>query len=105
MFDWLAELTRETLYLDSGMHISGNKELIIDKCRRIEEYNEVYMRLVAGGLYISIHGSDLRAYDFRTGGLVIRGYIEKIEFTERNKHNESENTRSGENKCSGEETL
>ena len=105
MFDWLAELTRETLYLDSGIHISDNKELILDNCRRIEEYNEVYMRLVAGGLYISIHGNGLRAFDFRTGGLVIRGYIEKIEFTERNKHNGSENTRSGENKRSGEETL
>ncbi len=105
MFEWLAALTRETLYLDSGIHISGNNELIIDNCRRIEEYNEVYMRLVSGELYISIHGNDLRAYDFRTGGLVIRGYIEKIEFTERNKHNESENKRISEDKRTGEKAL
>ena len=105
MFEWLAELTRETLYLNSGIHISDNNELIIDNCRRIEEYNEVYMRMVSGGLYISIHGNGLRAYDFRTGGLVIRGYIDKIEFTERNKHNEYEIKRIYEDKRTGEETL
>jgi len=101
MFEWLSELTRDTLYLNSGIHISDNKELIIDNCRRIEEYNEVYMRLVSGRLYINIHGSGLRAFDFRTGGLVIRGYIERIEFTERRKHNAAENKRLSEDKRTG----
>jgi sporulation protein YqfC len=90
MFEWLAELTRETLYLNTSIHISGNNELIIDNCQRIEEYNEVFMRLLSGGLYINIRGSDLRAYDFRTGGLVIRGCIESIEFTERSRRHENE---------------
>lgn len=90
MFEWLAELTRETLYLNTSIHISGNNELIIDSCQRIEEYNEVFMRLLSGGLYINIRGRNLRAYDFRTGGLVIRGCIENIEFTERSRHHENE---------------
>ena len=90
MFEWLAELTRETLYLNTSIHISGNNELIIDNCQRIEEYNEVFMRLMSGGLYIDIHGRSLRAYDFRTGGLVIRGCIENIEFTERSRRHENE---------------
>lgn len=90
MFEWLAELTRETLYLNTGIHISGNNELIIDNCQRIEEYNEVFMRLLSGGLYVDIRGNGLRAYDFRTGGLVIRGCIESIEFTERSRLNEAE---------------
>ncbi len=105
MFEWLAELTRETLYLNTSIHISGNNELIIDNCRRIEEYNEVYMRLISGGLYISIHGSDLRAFDFRTGGLVIRGSIEKIEFTERRKRHESEDTEPDKSKRKGKGAI
>ena len=105
MFEWFAELARETLYLNTSIHISGNNELIIDNCRRIEEYNEVYMRLVSGGLYISIHGNDLRAFDFRTGGLVIRGSIEKIEFTERRSLHESEDTKSGKSKRTGKEAI
>lgn len=90
MFEWLAELTRETLYLNTGIHISGNNELIIDNCRRIEEYNEVFMRLISGSLCVDIRGNGLRAYDFRTGGLVIRGCIEQIEFTERSSRHEAE---------------
>lgn len=101
MFEWLAELTRETLYLNTGIHISGNNELIIDNCQRIEEYNEVFMRLLSGGLYVDIRGNGLRAYDFRTGGLVIRGCIENIEFTERSRLNESENKKKNKDKCAG----
>ncbi|MCR4638209.1 YabP/YqfC family sporulation protein [Ruminococcus sp.] len=101
MFEWLAELTRETLYLDTSIHISGNKELIIDSCQRIEEYNEVFMRLLSGGLYVNIRGSNLRAYDFRTGGLVIRGCIESIEFTERSRRHETENEAKHKDKRKG----
>ena len=32
MFEWLSELAREKLYLSTGIHISGNKELITDNC-------------------------------------------------------------------------
>lgn len=85
MFEWLAELAREKLYLESNIHISGSNELVIDGCRRIEECNEVFMRLLSGSIYVNIHGCGLRAYDFRTGGLVVRGCIEKIEFEERSK--------------------
>ncbi len=99
MFEWLAELTRETLYLNTGIHISGNNELIIDNCQRIEEYNEVFMRLLSGGLYVDIRGNGLRAYDFRTGGLVIRGCIESIEFTERSRLHEAE--KKNKDKCAG----
>lgn len=103
MFERLAELAREKLCLESCIHISANNEFIIEGCRRIEEYNEVFMRFLADGIYINIHGNGLRAFDFRTGGLVVRGTIEKIEFEERNKKHENETLR--ENKRTGEGTL
>ena len=83
MFERLAELAREKLCLESCIHISANNEFIIEGCRRIEEYNEVFMRFLAGGIYVNIHGSGLKAYDFRTGGLVVRGCIDRLEFEER----------------------
>lgn len=83
MFGWLAELVREDLFLNTNIHISGNNELIIDSCERLAECNEVYMRLISGNMCINVRGSDLRAYDFKTGGMVIRGKIEQVEFTER----------------------
>ena len=103
MFERFAELAREKLCLETNIHISGRNELIIDGCRRIEECNEVYMRLLSGDIFVNIHGCGLRAYDFRTGGLVVRGCIEKIEFEERSKKHETKT--ACKDKRSGEETL
>lgn len=84
LFDRIADKTRDILYMNPGMHIESNKELLIENCRRIEEYNEVFMRLISGNLCIQIWGSRLRAYDFKTKGLIVRGKISQIEFIERN---------------------
>ena len=105
MFERFAELAREKLCLNSGIHISGKNEIVIDSCEKIEEYNEVYMRLISGGLCINIRGSDLRAYDFKTGGLVIRGELEQIEFNERSGRNENNDQKIHSDKCTGEEAL
>lgn len=83
MFDKIADKTKDFLYMNPGMYIEGNKELIIENCRRIEEYNEVFMRLISGSLCIQIWGSGLRAYDYRSNGLIVKGRISRIEFTER----------------------
>jgi len=104
MFEWLTELTRQSLYLDTSMHISGRNELIIENCRRIEECNEVFMRFLSGGIYVNIRGSGLRAYDFRTGGLVVRGSIEQIEFEERKKKHEPEDKKMHEDRRTGQGT-
>lgn len=79
--------------MNAGIHIEGNKELIIDNCRRIEEYNEVFMRLISGRLCIHIWGSGLRAFDFKTKGLIVRGKISRIEFTERNGRRNAESAK------------
>ena len=104
MFDAFSERARKAMCLDTDIHISGGREVIIDNCRRIEEYNEVFMRLSAGRLWINIRGSGLRAYDFRTGGLVIRGSIEHIEF-ERNPENGTEIRRQDKSKRKRKESL
>ena len=99
MFEWLGELTRQTLCLDTDIHISDRNELIIENCRRIEECNEVFMRFLAGSIYVNIHGSGLRAYDFRTGALVVRGCIDRLEFEERRVKHGPENKTVCEDKC------
>lgn len=83
MFEKLTNKARETLLLETGLHLAGNRELMVEKCGRIEECSEVFMSLSCGGLLIQIWGSDLRASDYSTGGLVIRGKISRIEIEER----------------------
>lgn len=92
LFGNLSDKTKELLYLNPGMHMESNKELLIENCRRIEEYNEIYMRLVAGNLCIQIWGSGLKAYDFKTKGLVVRGKISQIEFIERSGKKNAQST-------------
>ena len=70
--------------MNPGIHMESNRELLIENCQRIEEYNEVFMRLVSGRLCIQIWGTDLKAYDFKIKGLIIKGRISQIEFIERN---------------------
>lgn len=83
MWDKISDKTSEALCLSPGMYLESNRELFIENCRRIEEYNEVFMKLISGKLCIQIWGSGLRAYDFKTKGLIVRGKISQIELIER----------------------
>ncbi|MBO5164334.1 MAG: YabP/YqfC family sporulation protein [Ruminococcus sp.] len=85
MLEKLTNKAKEALFLETGLHLAGNRELIVENCGRIEECSEVFMSLGCGRLLIQIWGSDLRAFDYSTGGLVIRGKISRIEIEERRK--------------------
>ena len=78
-----ADMGRDFFYLNPAIHLDSNKELYIENCKRIEEYNEVFIRLKTSSLYIQVWGSRLKASDFKTDGLVIRGKIEQIELIEK----------------------
>ncbi len=96
MFGRITDKTLETFYLTPLIHMDGNKELLIENCRRIEEYSEVFMRLISGKLCINIWGNGLRAYDFNKNGLMISGKISQVEVTERN---EKEDEKSDKRLC------
>lgn len=99
MFEKLSDKAREDLFLETGLHLAGNRELTVENCRRIEECSDVFMRLVSGRLCIQIWGNDLRAFDFKTGGLVIRGRISQIELEERRNSHEGSDTGKREDQC------
>ena len=67
----------------SSIHIAGNYEILLEKCRRIEEYNEVFIKVKTKKLYIEVWGNQLRAFDFKTDSLIIRGKISRIELIEK----------------------
>lgn len=90
MFEKITDKALETFYLTPLIHIDGNNELLIENCRKIEEYSEVFMRLISGKLCINIWGNGLRAYDFHKSGLLVNGKISQIEFTERNSKDNEE---------------
>lgn len=93
MFEKLSEKVQEMVCMNPSMHLDSNRELLIENCRRIEEYNEVFMRLISGDLCIQIWGSNLKAYDFKTKGLIVRGKITQIEFIERKSKSNAQSTK------------
>lgn len=98
LFNKFADKARDTFYLNPQIYFDCNNELLIENCSRIEEYNEVFMQLVSGKLCIQIWGSNLRAYDFKANGLIVRGKISKVEFIERSgRKNEESTERQTEN--------
>lgn len=105
MFGKIADTAREKLFLESGIYIEGNRVMTIENCERIEEYNDIFMQMISGGLVVRVWGNDLRAYDFRTRGLVVRGKIAQIEFTERKGMSLNETAEKAESDCTGQRTL
>ncbi|MBQ6945085.1 MAG: YabP/YqfC family sporulation protein [Ruminococcus sp.] len=85
MFNKLTDKFNAAFFEEAGIHIAGNREIILENCRRIEECSDVLMSLACGKLLIHIWGNDLRAFDYKTGGLVIRGKIAQIELEERSR--------------------
>ena len=105
MFEKTAESARERLFLESGIYIEGNRIMTVENCDRIEEYNDIFMQMVSGRLVIRVWGSGLRAADFRTKGLVIRGRLDQIEFAEQRGKNADETAKAAEDKRTGKGTL
>ncbi|MBQ3884919.1 MAG: YabP/YqfC family sporulation protein [Ruminococcus sp.] len=100
MFDKIADRARESFFLEPQIYFDCDRQLLIENCRRIEEYNEIFMKLISGKLCIQIWGSDLKAYDFRGNGLIVRGKIAKVEFIERgDSKNEGANAEKNKDKC------
>lgn len=83
MFDKLTEKTRSAFFLQTGLHLDGNRELIVENCRRIEECSDVLVSLSCSGMTVNVWGNDLRTFDYKTGGLVVRGRISRIELEEK----------------------
>ena len=83
MFGLLADIAADSLWLKPQIYFDCDREMVIENCRRIEEYNEVCIRLVSDRLGITVWGSSLEADAYGSGGLVIRGRITQVEFEER----------------------
>ena len=68
-------------FAEDCIEIRGNRELFIDRCRRLLECSDVLMLAETHGLRVAVWGSGLLADDYGAAGLHIRGEITAIEFT------------------------
>lgn len=68
-------------YTGSQMVICGNTYIEIENCKRIMEYNDIYLKIrTAAGLVAEIWGTELEISDYNTTGIAVRGIINSVEF-------------------------
>ena len=64
----------------SDIQISDNKEIVLDGCRRVVEYNENHIKLELPSMGVSIVGMQLKMRNFSIGGVIIKGQIHSLTF-------------------------
>ena len=71
-----------TELFSSCAHITllGNRELTVDGCYGIVEYNECLVRLNIGDRLMCVTGQGLNVYDYNGNALSIKGNILNIEY-------------------------
>ncbi len=75
----IADASRRALYYNTMMHISDNRRIEIENCKKIIEYNDICVRVKTTSCMVTVWGSGLVVDDFCTGGIIITGKISSIE--------------------------
>ncbi len=76
----VARICRKQLYLNTYMSITDNTRIEIENCKRIIEYNDIYISLKAATITLRIWGKNLKISDYNTDGIVVEGEFSSIEF-------------------------
>ena len=56
----LIDAGRRALQLETYLQLTGNREIYLENCRRILEYNDIRIVVQTAELVLEIWGSDLR---------------------------------------------
>ena len=75
------ELTPDILSGMAHFELSGNREVVVDGCKGVLEYDENVIRLMAGKLTVRFTGRGLELRNLRKDSAIIEGFITTIEFT------------------------
>ena len=74
------DFTRKKLYLNTNMLITDNKLIEIENCKKVLEYNDIYLKLMTSNMILEVWGTDLNISDYNTDGIIVKGNIKSIEF-------------------------
>lgn len=77
----LKDFAQHTLYLEAHILMTDNRYIQIENCKKVLEYNDVYIKLMTSAkLIIQVWGSELTLDEYNREEVVIRGNITSIEF-------------------------
>lgn len=76
----VAKYVKKRLYLNTYMNLTDNTRLELENCKRIMEYNDIYVKIRTSTLTVSVWGENLRLSDYNADGIVVEGDFSSIEF-------------------------
>ena len=76
----VSKYVKKKLYLNTYMNLTDNTHMEIENCRKILEYNDIYVKIRTSTLTISIWGQNIRISDYNTDGIVVDGKFSSVEF-------------------------
>lgn len=82
MYKRIQRTFRSWMYLDTYLHLHGNRELRVENVRRILEYDEVCVRLRTRDMTVTVWGTQLRVFDYSDSSMLVTGRITGIELSE-----------------------
>ncbi|MBR3629675.1 MAG: YabP/YqfC family sporulation protein [Oscillospiraceae bacterium] len=71
------------MYLDTYLHLHGNRELRVENVRRILEYNDICVRMQTRDMTVTVWGTRLRVSDYSDSSMLVTGQITGIELGEK----------------------
>ncbi len=70
---------RRFINMDTQIQITGSREVLVENCRKILEYNDVFVKVKTWDMTVQVWGSGLSVNDFNSGGIYICGKIQSVE--------------------------
>ncbi|MBP1560977.1 MAG: YabP/YqfC family sporulation protein [Oscillospiraceae bacterium] len=76
----VSKFVKKKLYINTFMSLCDNTHMEIENCRKILEYNDIYVKIQTSTLTVSIWGENIRISDYNNEGIVVDGKFSSIEF-------------------------
>lgn len=74
--------TKDFLAVSSSLQIYDNTKAVLGICRRILEYDDIYLKADTGNVVVEIWGNDLLINECGEEGIEVTGKIKSVEFSE-----------------------
>lgn len=76
----VAKYVKKRLYLNTYMNLTDNTHLELENCKKILEYNDIFVKIRTSTLTVSVWGENIKLSDYNTDGIIIDGKFKSIEF-------------------------
>ena len=76
----VSKYVKKKLYMNTYMNLTDNTHMEIENCKKILEYNDIYVKIQTSTLIVSIWGQNIRISDYNTDGIIVDGKFSSVEF-------------------------